>query len=544
MQRLWQRTLLLRTQKKNKQPLTFESDSIATAADIAALRATTDSRISEIKNTGNLTIPNGATVYYVANNGSDSNNGTSASTPFQTITKVNAVLESSNSAHVYVCFKRGDTWRGEQLVAIPNLTITAYGTGAKPVIMGSPENGGGSANASKWTDMGNNIWCYKGSDAWSDVGNIIFNDGESYGKKVIQLYVNGRLTDFTNGPAQTHTFDSWDDLKNDLDFYHDKDFNGGSGATGYLYLYSATNPAERFESIEFARKTNLVYIHHTDNVTVDNICFKYEGGHAIAADGQPGSSLVLDDLTVQNCEFYWIGGSIQNRIANSVISNKENTTVWDTRYGNAIEVYGTCDGFIARNNYIYQVFDAGITVQKTVGNSLEDWSQKNISFTDNVIENCNYSIEYFLTDMEQSDVSKMVNFTISDNIMWNAGKGFCETRGIWDRGFSAHIKSQWTAPCNKAENFVISGNTMIGVRDQFLQIRTSFGTDSMPTLTDNVFYGRYDFDGTATNGYRLGEVRVTSDDNQIWVSYDFQNEQYLTDNVKTATGNKFYFVFN
>ena len=544
MQRLWQRTLLLRTQKKNKQPLTFEIDSIATAADIAALRATTDSRISEIKNTGNLTIPNGATVYYVANNGSDSNSGTSASTPFQTIAKVNAVLEESNSAHVYVCFKRGDTWRGEQLVAIPNLTITAYGTGAKPVIMGSPEDG--AVDPNKWQKSSKeNIWYYEGSQNWSDVGNIIFNNGESYAKKIIQLCVNGRLTDFTNAPAQNYTFDSWDDLKNDLDFYHDKDFNGGnggSGATGYLYLYSATNPAERFESIEFARKTNLVYIHHTDNVTVDNICFKYEGGHAIAADGQPGSSLVLDDLTVQNCEFYWIGGSIQDRIKNSDLGTT--TVTYDVRYGNAIEVYGTCDGFIARNNYIYQVFDAGITVQKTVGDSSANWSQKNISFTDNVIENCNYSIEYFLTEMKQSDDSKMVNFTISGNYMWNAGLGFCETRGIWHRGYSAHIKCQHTAPCNKAENFVISGNTMIGVRDQFLQIRTSFGKDSMPTLTNNTFYGRYDFDGTATNGYRLGEVRVTDDGNQIWVSYGFENEQYLTDNVKTATGNKFYFVFN
>lgn len=466
---------------------------------------------------------------------------------------MNSVLNSLSSSYsATVCFKRGDTWRGEQLVAIPNLTITAYGTGAKPVIMGSPENGGGSANASKWEEVKDNIWRYKGSDEWADVGNIIFNNGQSYAKKIIQLYVKQetwstyKLTDYTNAPAQTYTFDSWDDLKNDLDFFHDKNFEGGSGATGFLYLYSETNPALRFESIEFARRTDLVKIHHTDNVTVDNICFKYEGGHAIAADGQPGSYLMLENLIVQNCEFYWIGGSIQNRIANSVITDKQNTTVRDTRYGNAIEVYGTCDGFIARNNYIYQVFDAGITVQKTVGDSSEDWSQKNISFTDNVIENCNYSIEYFLTEMKQSDVSKMVNFTISDNIMWNAGKGFCETRGIWDRGYSAHIKSQWTAPCNKAENFVISGNTMIGVRDQFLQIRTSFGKDSMPTLTNNTFYGRYDFDGTATNGYRLGEVRVVEvgDKNQIFVSYDLQNEQYLTDNVNEATGNKFYFVFN
>jgi len=444
-----------------------------------------------------------------------------------------------------VCFKRGDTWRGEQLVAIPNLTITAYGTGAKPVIMGSPENGGGAANASKWTDMGNNIWRYEGSQNWSDVGNIVFNDGESYAKKITQLYVknagqsNYRITDFTNAPAQTYTFDSWDDLKNDLDFFHDKNFEGGSDATGYLYLYSIGNPAERFESIEFAIDLKLVYIHHDDGVTVDNICFKYTGAHAVAADGTPEAT--LSDLTVQNCEFYWIGGSVQDRINASVIGTQAVT--YDVRYGNAIEVYGQVDGFVATNNYIYQVFDTGITVQKTMSSSGGDYSQENIEFSNNVIEYCNYSIEYFLTQIPEGNNSSMVNFEISDNIMWNAGKGFCETRGIWDRGFSAHIKSQWTAPCNRAENFVISNNVMIGVRDQFLQIRNSFGKDSMPTLTNNTFYGCYDFEGTAQNGYRLGEVRVASDNKQIWVSYDFQNEQYLQANVSSATGNKFYFVF-
>ena len=97
-----------------------------------------------------------------------------------------------------VCFKRGDTWRGEQLVAIENLTVTAYGTGDKPVIMASPENGGGSANASKWTDMGNNIWRYEGSQDWDDVGNIIFDDGASFAKKITQLYV------MNEGDIETH----------------------------------------------------------------------------------------------------------------------------------------------------------------------------------------------------------------------------------------------------------------------------------------------------------------------------------------------------
>ncbi len=487
-------------------------------------------------------------VYYVSNSGSDSNDGTSTSTPFKTISKVNSVLEGLSSLYsATVCFERGGVWRGEQLVAIPNLTITAYGEGAKPVIMGSPENGGGSANASKWTEVEDNIWKYEGSNNWTDVGNIIFNDGESYAKKIVQLCVNGRLTDFVNGNGQQYSFQSYRDLKNDLDFFHDKDFAGGSGATGYLYLYSATNPAERFESIEFAPNLKLVHITGTkgnDAIVIDNICFRYTGAHAIAAEGTSTDSVT--GLTVQNCEFYWIGGSIQNRIASSKLNETMGNSYFDVRYGNAVEIYGACDGFTVTNNYIYQVYDAGITVQKTMGASDGNYSQKNILFENNVIEFCNYSIEYFLTNIPSENASTISNFVIRDNYMWNAGLGLCETRGYWERGWSAHIKCQHTAPCNRAERFVISNNVMIGVRDQFLQIRTSFGKDSMPTLTDNTFYGRYDFDGTATNGYRLGEVRVVEvgDKNQIFVSYDLQNEQYLTDNVNEATGNKFYFVFN
>ena len=516
---------------------------------------TTDQKIAAIKNTENLTPTTGLykRVYYVSSStGSDSNNGTSADKPFKTIAKVNSVLDGLSSSYsATVCFKRGDTWRGEQLVTVPKLTVTAYGTGAKPVIMGSPENGGGSANASKWTEVQTNIWRYEGSQNWSDVGNIIFNDGESYATKIVQLYVKQeawsdyQITDYTNAPAQKYSFKSYTDLKNDLDFFHDKNFEGGSGATGYLYMYSTSNPATRFNSIEFATRNDLVYIHHTDNVTIDNICFKYEGGHAIAADGQPGSDLVLDDLTVQNCEFYWIGGSIHDRIKSSVLGT--DTTAYDTRYGNAIEVYGACDGFIARNNYIYQVFDAGITVQKTVGSDAgtKDWSQKNIEFSGNVIEYCNYSIEYFLTQIPDGNNSSMVNFVISDNYMWNAGYGFCETRMIWGRGFAAHIKSQFGAPCNRATGFEISNNVMIGAKDNMVQIRTGFGESSMPLFKNNTLYGYYDLDGNAAEGYRIGEVRNTTDDKQIWAAYDSNIDAYMKENMGTqyGEGNKYYFMF-
>ena len=113
------------------------------------MRSATDARIEEIKNTANLT-PTSSTVYYVSSStGSDSNSGTSPDAPLKTISMVNSKMTSGCT----VCFKRGDTWRGEGVVAKKNVTITAYGEGAKPVIMASPENGGGAANASKWTNM-------------------------------------------------------------------------------------------------------------------------------------------------------------------------------------------------------------------------------------------------------------------------------------------------------------------------------------------------------------------------------------------------------
>src|ERR1017187_7478016 len=79
-----------------------------------------------------------ATTYYVANAGSDSNNGTSTGTPWQTISKVNG---STFSAGDSILFNKGDKWREQ--IAPPSsgsagsvITFGAYGSGAKPIISG------------------------------------------------------------------------------------------------------------------------------------------------------------------------------------------------------------------------------------------------------------------------------------------------------------------------------------------------------------------------------------------------------------------------
>jgi hypothetical protein len=85
-------------------------------------------------------LPVRATTYYVAAAGSDSNNGTSTGTPWQTIAHVNAQTFSAGDS---ILFNKGDVWYGTALVAPSSgssgspITFGAYGSGANPIIKGS-----------------------------------------------------------------------------------------------------------------------------------------------------------------------------------------------------------------------------------------------------------------------------------------------------------------------------------------------------------------------------------------------------------------------
>ena len=547
---------LPRRKKKISKSVVSLAGQIAGAETLSALRSAADSRISSIRSSANdnnlIWTGSGVRNYYVSSStGSDSNSGTDESHPWKTLAKVSSVLnEGSYKYNIYL--KRGDIWRGEYLKTnkTSNVTITTYGSGAKPVITGSPENG---ANAAKWTEVATNIWQYAGSDSWADVGNVVFNDGERYGRKVVQLYVKNAtaqtITDFTHptAGAQSVRFSSYTDLKNDLDFYHDKNFSGGSGASGYLYLYSTSNPGSRFSSIEFSVKQHGIEIYKADNVRVDNVCVKYVGGHGIAGQG-----LNMQNILIQNCEFGWIGGSISDRIKNSVIGTE--TVAYDLRYGNAVEIYGGCNNFRVQNNYIYQVYDAGITQQYNCGGNTDSdhtANQLNIYYHNNVIENCNYSIEYFLSNCPAGNSSYINNFQITDNIMWNAGRGFCETRGIWERGFSAHVKAQsGSTSCNRfanAENaFVISGNQFIGQRDAVFAIcskMSASNANANPVVTNNEFYGVYQTNkiGAVANYNSGSDISI----HNIYAPYDTNIQTYMNGAIGASkfSGNTIKFLF-
>jgi parallel beta-helix repeat protein len=94
-----------------------------------------------------------ATTYYVANSGSNSNNGTSSGTPWQTISKVNSV---NFTAGDMILFNRGDVWH--ETFTVPTsgtssnaITFGAYGSGNNPIISGF-------VTLTGWTNYGGGIY--------------------------------------------------------------------------------------------------------------------------------------------------------------------------------------------------------------------------------------------------------------------------------------------------------------------------------------------------------------------------------------------------
>ncbi|MCB0792861.1 MAG: right-handed parallel beta-helix repeat-containing protein [Flavobacteriales bacterium] len=113
----------------------------------------------------------GATVYYVSPSGNDANNGTSQSTPWRTLTRVQQAIYAMNPGD-QVLFQRGGTFRGSFSVdksgtAGAPLVFGAYGSGASPVISGS-------VTVSGWTDQGGGKW----STPLTSTPTYVFQNGQ------------------------------------------------------------------------------------------------------------------------------------------------------------------------------------------------------------------------------------------------------------------------------------------------------------------------------------------------------------------------------
>jgi hypothetical protein len=303
--------------------------------------------------------------YYTSTNGNDTNDGLSTENAIQTIAKVNTLnLQPGDS----VLFKRGNTWRfPTDAYLTPKsgdnsgyISYGAYGKGNKPIFLGSYK----ANNEIDWNNFGNNIWEFN-TETDEDVGNIIFNNETSFGvkkKKIINLNSQG-------------------------------DFSYNS-TNNKVYLYSTSNPANYYSNIEIAQNKHILRLYYhlaQHHIIFKDLKIKYGSGHGF--HGSQISYVIID-----NCSFYYIGGSYQ-------LTNE--STV---RYGNGVEVWDNAHDFIVKNSYFEQCYDEAITNQGT------DAEQYNIDYINNIFKDTHLGISIWLDDS-----GTMHDINISHNTGLNSG---------------------------------------------------------------------------------------------------------------------------
>jgi hypothetical protein len=121
-----------------------------------------------------------ATTYYVSSStGSDANNATSASTPWQTIAHVNGQTFQPGDS---ILFKRGDVWNESLAPASSGssgnpITFDAYGTGAAPNLTGYY-----AVAATAWVLVTGNAWKAPVPATYTTINFCLF--GSVWGQKV------------------------------------------------------------------------------------------------------------------------------------------------------------------------------------------------------------------------------------------------------------------------------------------------------------------------------------------------------------------------
>jgi len=465
------------------------------------------------------------TAYYVSDAGCDDSDGRTPDTAWKTLGKVSSAQLLPGDG---VFFRRGDLFRGSVKVS-PGVTYAAYGTGEKPKLYGWDKS---LADPALWElyDETHRIWKLK--EKILDCGTLVFNDGEAHCRKLIPSYIRGQ---FVCRDDESRIFDMAREMTEDLDLfcrYEERLTETPSkgenfpipvmdgGSYGELYLRcDRGNPGEVFRTVEAVPRRSMFQVGSAAGVTIDNLCLKYIGIHAVAAGGH------VKGLHVTNCEIGWIGGTIQHYLGTDP-NYPEGGRGTVTRFGNGVEIYGGCEDYLVSDCWIYQAYDAGITHQVTTGGN--KFTMTGIRYLNNLVEYCVYSIEYFLEKTGGDTESYIRDCEMAGNILRFSGFGWGQQRH--NTYTPAHIKG-WSYE-NTASDYTIHDNIFDRANYRMVHL-VAKKPESCPVMYGNTYIQKY--------GHTLGQYGANEEKEPENMAFD-ENADKKIAGVLGDTGAKVYYI--
>lgn len=380
----------------------------------------------------------------------------------QTTSQLISTLSNAANGSV-VLLERGGVWRvpagaADGFTLKNGVSLGAYGTGAKPMLIGSAYN----YASSTWTEVSPNIWktAITSYQSGNRPGNVYFYNNTNY--KTTPLI--GRII------KDGSRFTSYSQLEKEGDVYYDitnEHFTGDKN----VYVYSTSNPKNKYTDIEIGEKHDV--LSPIGYNTIDNICIKYAGGHGINANSRKS-------ITITNCEIGYVGGT----------PNGSNETM-----GNGIQFGLGGSNLTVDSCYVHDCYDAGLTFQSWSGQYTFD----GVNFTNNLLVDNFYNIEFFTTGTSANKEGAngvdgtMKNINISGNIMRFAGGwSFNQRQGNQLR--CANICVTQGAYYVNTQNLNITGNIFDCTMVQQIMWTWGFGTHTNDTnhpgltITGNTYY--------------------------------------------------------
>lgn len=309
-----------------------------------------------------------------------------------------------------VLFKRGSVIRSQLEVTSGTegapVTYSAYGEGAMPTFLGSID----VSSPECWEPTERkNVWRLA-LGIPTDVGNFVFNSDEC-----------------------TATLRwSQEELVGQGDFFDTRfgECNENKEVTyspEEVLLYSDGHPCEVYSHIEVVPYAKRTLCAIKSFVTLDTLCFKNSGVHAITGVGED-----MRGITIRGCDILNIGGCVWSRERK-------------IRFGNGIEFWIGAEDILIEGNRFINVYDSCATHQ---GPDRRTPPARNFHVRGNLFDTFSMAAFEYRAQM-------MIASSFTNNVCRNAGCGFGmlgeelpRLSEIWPQPMGHHIFlwRVWEAP--------------------------------------------------------------------------------------------------